>query len=515
MKKRTVKLFGIIHVGSAFMSLHIVSYEAVDQIEIIERITREVSYGEEVFQTKRLSFESLNEMCDILKGFKRLLKEYGVRDYHVFGTTAIREAVNRINIVDQVHIKTGFEVDVIDMPKEIYYKYFALYRHLQENRVDFGDDAVLFMDITSGGLAVTVWKSGELLFQQNVHIGAIRVLENFSRNQRDSLAFPTALRAYVHGILSPLWFMIEKFNIRYFVLSGAEARLIAQMMGVGTIVNNMMEIKPKRLDAFFASFGGVSATKLMKRYHVSENRADVLIPTLLLYEEVLHMVNVDSIIVMSTSFLDGVTMYYGAEKDNDPYLQVQREQNISLARNIGKKYQYNEKHARKLETFSLVLFESMKKIHGLTLRSSYLLRMAAILHEIGKFVNLRNHNQYSYELIMGTDIFGLSEEEKQIVANIAYYHYKGTPSDDDDDFRKLAEGQKRSIYKLVAIFRLARALDQGHDEKIISIGATMKKNALEIVYKANADISLERWTFAKEASYFQEVFGVKPILIKK
>ena len=70
---------------------------------------------------------------------------------------------------------------------------------------------------------------------------------------------------------------------------------------------------------------------------------------------------------------------------------------------------------------------------------------------------MRNHGEHAYHIVMGTDIFGLSEEEKQVVANVVYYHYKGTPSDDDAYFNALTELQKIQVTKLVAVIRVACA----------------------------------------------------------
>ena len=51
-----------------------------------------------------------------------------------------------------------------------------------------------------------------------------------------------------------------------------------------------------------------------------------------------------------------------------------------------------------------------------------LLRATCILHDIGKYICMRSHSIYSYQLIMSTDIIGLSEADKEIVALASYYH---------------------------------------------------------------------------------------------
>ena len=68
------------------------------------------------------------------------------------------------------------------------------------------------------------------------------------------------------------------------------------------------------------------------------------------------------------------------------------------------------------------------------------------------------------------------------------------------------------VAKLVAIFCLADALDKGHNGKIKSIETALHDNLLEIAYTSDFDVSLEKWAFMKIVPYFEEVFGITPVL---
>ncbi len=506
--------YGIIHVGSTSMTISIVEYAGIDEVRQIEYASREVNFGEELFQHNRLSFETINELCRILVGFKALLIEYDVKDYKVYATSVIREATNRRTILDQIFVRTGMLVEVIDMPKEIYYKYFALYHNLMKQGMTDMEEAMLFVDITSGGLGLTIWQGGSLLYQQNVHIGSLRVMETFNRNQRSSTEFPTAISEYLYSMLSPIVKELYQFNVKYMVLSGEEARIVARIMG-SSIAHNMVVIDPAQFGRFVEEFGGLTATKLMNRFHLTEHMANILMPTIILYNEILNLVTVEKIFIMGTTFVEGITMYYGADKENDPYLHMMRAHNLQLAHSIAQRYHYDVMHIRQIEDLGLTLYDVLQRRSGLPARARYLYRMASILHGIGKHINLRNHAVQSYHIIMGTDIFGLSEGEKQVVANVAYYHYKGIPNDEDENFVGLSELQKILVIKLVAIIRLAQALDRSHLQKISTIDARIRDNKLIVEVVAEKDISLERWSFEKEAEYFREVFGMEAVLVHR
>ena len=144
-----------------------------------------------------------------------------------------------------------------------------------------------------------------------------------------------------------------------------------------------------------------------------------------------------------------------------------REQNLQLARAIARSYQVDETHIAQVERFAVQLCRHLVDF-GINERMVFVLRTAIILSEVGKFVSLRNHSEHAYRIIMGTDLFGLSDREKEVVANVVFYHYKGKPDDDDENFRYLKEVQKIWVSKFVAVLRCMRALDVSHKLKVSS-----------------------------------------------
>ena len=213
--------YAVLHVGSSSMSITILEYKGIDDVRVIDYAAREVTFGEELFQTSRLSFETIEEICHILKGYKQLMADYGVSRSRLYGTTVIREAANRRSILDQIYIQTGMRVEVIDMPKEVYYKYALLYYKMtNQYRLTDPTKATLFLDITSGGVGLTVWRGESLLFQRNMHSGSLRVMESFNRNQRSSTSFPMAITEYLHRMIGPLREELKTFNINSVILSG-------------------------------------------------------------------------------------------------------------------------------------------------------------------------------------------------------------------------------------------------------------------------------------------------------
>lgn len=155
MKKKSYTTFAAIHLGSEMISMQIVEYRNMNKVKVIEQCNHRVKLGEETFKNKIIPFSMVSEICELLQGYKRLMSEYGVEECSVQATTAVREALNQVFLLDQIYIKTGLKVKVVDMPQEIYTKYTAIRQTLRSEGINGKDYGMLLMDISSGGLGIT------------------------------------------------------------------------------------------------------------------------------------------------------------------------------------------------------------------------------------------------------------------------------------------------------------------------------------------------------------------------
>ena len=141
--------------------------------------------------------------------------------------------------------------------------------------------------------------------------------------------------------------------------------------------------------------------------------------------------------------------------------------------------------------------------------------MALILSQIGKYVNLIDSSRNTWSLIRSIDIFGISEKEKDAVACIAFYEHKGMPEEDDYAFKLLDDSMKMTVLKLIAVFRLVRAMDISRKQKIQDVTARMVDDTLLIEYDTSARTALESWFFEKENDLFKSVFGIEAKLERR
>lgn len=510
MKKKSYTTFAAIHLGSEMISMQIVEYRNMNKVKVIEQCNHRVKLGEETFKNKIIPFSMVSEICELLQGYRRLMTEYGVEEYSLQATTAVREALNQVFFLDQIYIKTGLKTKVVDMPQEIYTKYTAIRQTLRANDITGKDYGMLLMDISSGGLGITFVDDGNIKYQQNFHVGIIRIKEGFNRNQRNAIKFNRALSEYLESTMGPVREALRSADIRYLVLSGAETELLLQMLGLDTKAK-VTRIKVEDFMNLFNKFHKLNLPQIIKVFNIKESVAELVLPTILLYEQLLALVTTKEIIITADRFIDGIQLLHiGTKTDKEYADELEREQ-LSLIRNIGEHYKYDARHAKQVERLALAMFDKLSKSHGMDSHCRMLLQATAILHDIGKYISMRSHSLYSYKLIMSTDILGFSDDDKKIVALASYYHANKL-FENKNTVEEMRKEEIPLVAKIAALIRLADALDRSYKQKINVCKVSVKDGAMHIKAQSKADMTLEEWTFEGKAVFFEEVYGLKAIL---
>ena len=120
----------------------------------------------------------------------------------------------------------------------------------------------------------------------------------------------------------------------------------------------------------------------------------------------------------------------------------------------------------------------------------------------------------SYSIIMSTEIMGLSEKERTEVANVVRYNSVDFP-DYKEAQGRIGNGDYMTIAKISAILKVANAMDRSHKQKASDYQIVVKDKQLLITVDTLYDLALERGLFDDKADFFEQVYGIKPVLRQK
>jgi exopolyphosphatase/guanosine-5'-triphosphate,3'-diphosphate pyrophosphatase len=248
--------------------------------------------------------------------------------------------------------------------------------------------------------------------------------------------------------------------------------------------------------------------ELVDRYGLSPVDAETLVPALLVYRALLVETAAAAVIVPDVSLRVGLlTDLVGAGIEGD--LTDFGAQALASAESLGEKYRYDARHAHAVASLATRLFDQLQDEHGLSRRDRLLLEVTALLHDIGLFVGLRAHHKHAQYLISASEIFGLTSDDKDVIANVARYHRRALPQRSHLPYIALDRQDRVRVNKLAAILRVANALDAEHAQKIRNLTLRREESGWVLDVDGTGDLSLERMAGEARADLFLDVFGTR------
>ena len=508
-RKSTV--MSAIDIGSYSLKMRIVEVDETGNLRTIERLSKPASLGRDTFSMGKVSYETVEEACEIVTGFQHLMQEYNAKNYRAVATSAIREAQNRDYLVDQIKLKTGLKVEVLTNTQERYLTYKAIRENLPDHQA-IRDKGVMVVEVGSGSVEMTLYHEGKLQRTHNMKLGHLRLRELLSSLEDRTQDFPGLLDEYVESHLDILDFIKERYQLSHFIALGSEMRVISKLCNRSDHIDKLRQITHKDFHRFFEEIIRKPTPLLAKDYGLPADMAATLLPSMVVLKKCMEMTTAEQIYTPQVSLVDGIISDFIDQRFKTIRQEEFKEDVQELARALARKYHADMNHAGDVEEKAVILFDALKKTHGMKEKEKQLLQLAAKLHDIGKFMNLNKHYIHSYNAIKASEILGLSEEDLEIVANVARYHSSHVPQQSHPNYWNMRTRDRVVTAKLVAIIRIADALDRSHRQKIKQLRVQLKGQEMILRGESEIDTLLEEWTFDVKSEFFQEVFGIRPVL---
>lgn len=513
------KTFAAIDVGSYELAMKIYEISGKNGIKEIDYVRHRIELGTDSYLTGKISNERVDELCRMLREFTDIMKSYKVDAYKAYGTSAIRETQNTLILLDQIEMRTGVKIEVLSNSEQRFldYKSVAAKGQVFQNIIE---ESTIFIDIGGGSIQLSLFDKDSLVTSQNVRPGVLRMREELTNVSYRSYQLEDMVEEMLSDRLESFREMfVGSREIRNIILVDDYVSLILQKDYLKTSKKGQVHTD------IFTEF--VDTLKKKKAREIALSLGLAQENVLLLYLSALtigYMIKVfgaKQLWAPGVSICDGIAYEY-AEHNRlltaaNSFVAHNFEQDIlACARDMNRRYQSSAQWTAEREETVLTIFDNMKKIHGLSKRDRLLLQLAAILSECGRYISLVNVGISSYNIVMATEIIGLSHLEREIVASVVKY------SSEQFDYYEVL-GQQTTldkasylkVAKLTAIIRLAEALNISHKGKCDNLRISNKENTMIFTIETNEDMTLEFGLFGKGTAFFEEVFSIKPVIKQK
>jgi exopolyphosphatase/guanosine-5'-triphosphate,3'-diphosphate pyrophosphatase len=294
------------------------------------------------------------------------------------------------------------------------------------------------------------------------------------------------------------------------VAAGSDARITAAHIGA-ELNEHCRIISRQNFISFVEKIQDYTVEDCMQKLKISFAEAEGLVSGVLVYKLLLERTSAAQVVVPLISIREGLLIDLVQGVDSS----LQEEffsQIIASAVNLGRKYHFDELHNRHVADLCLVLFDALSREHGMNRRERMMLEVAALVHDIGMFVQASGHQLHGQYIVANSEIFGLHRDELDIISNVIRYHRGNPPSSKDIDYIALQREERILVLKMASILRVADALDRGHSQQIRKITVERKTETVVLHTGDSGDLSLELMGLEEKAGLFQDVFGYKVIL---
>jgi len=466
---------------------------------------REVTrLGESVFRNNVLAPDAMAHTVKVLTRFYRATQKFRVEKVRVVSTSPLRDSKNSRAFIEWVKSAVGWKIEIISGLEEGRLIHLGV---LSNARIENRD--VLMFDLGGGSCEVTISEKGHIREMFSLPLGAVRLTQEFLLHDPAKTKEIARMREYIAEQVNRIAPVIRRYRVDLAIAtSGTAAALAGAARALQGRSKYSHTVSRKIATELAHDLAEKSVQERAQFPGIAPRRSEIIVAGAFVFAEMMAHYGLPSFQYSSLGLRDGLLAQIAADADigTRQHRQLEAEREDALS-SLCKRYSVDIRHATQVRDLSQQLFKSLKGIHGLPSDYAEWIAAAAMLHELGSYVNRNGRHRHTYYLIANSELFGFSPEQRHIVASIARYMGKSRPSERDREVRNLRPSAREFLDRAVVLLRIARALNQGRRGIVQKLRAKEAGAEVMLELRGKPGMDLEVWTAEKERSYFRDVFG--------
>jgi exopolyphosphatase/guanosine-5'-triphosphate,3'-diphosphate pyrophosphatase len=507
--------FAAVDIGSNSCRLKIATVH-MHRLKTLHEDREVTRLGESVFQTGVISPEAMAATIRALKRFHKAVQLHVVDKVRVVATSAMRDARNAAAFTEWVKATTGWGVEVISGLEEGRLIHLGVVTHEVGAR-----GRCLLIDLGGGSCEVTLSDGGRIKTMVTMPLGAVRLQEEFLQVDPPVKEDVARLKQFIDRELRRAEKKLGTPRVGLVIATSGTAAALAEASGhvrKGREAKTLAKKRLERVGSMTADTPDVRklADRLAKMNNaqreavpgIGPRRSEIIVGGSLVYASLLERLGLKGFRYSPLGLRDGVLAQMLAEVD----LRTSVHQKIENERWAGvlevcKRYNIEQRSVEPVRQHVVELFDSLARVHELPEEYRLWLEAAAMMQDVGKFMNHQGHYRHTQYIIANSEIFGFSPEQRLIVSALARYMGKSRPEPMDRPMRWIPVDEHAHVTRAVVLLRLAVALNQDRASAVLQMKTHVypKRVLLELV-PGRGGAELEAWSLRKEAVYFREVF---------
>jgi len=503
----------VIDIGTTSIRMAIAEIDDDGGVRMLSALSQAVALGKDTFTRGSLEKSTIEESVRVLKSYKRILAEYGIErpeQVRVVATSAVREALNRLSFLDRIYTATGIQVIPIDEAEVNRITYLGI-QPLLKLDPELTDSRTVITEVGGGSTELLLVQNADVLFAHTYRLGSLRIRETLEAYHSSRDAMRRLMETQIQRVIDQVLRQIPAGHSQQMVVLGGDMRFAASQLVSDWDPQQLPRIPLKNLEELTDAVLSLDEDKLVHKYHITFPDAGTLGPALLSYVMLARAFKLEQVIVASINLRDGLLKEMATRGGwNEDFSN----QVIRSAIDLGRKFGFDEAHARQVCKLCKILFQGLREEHQLAPRFELLLCVSSLLHEIGQFVSMGSYHKHTMYLIQNSELFGLSRADVQLVALTARYHRRSSPKPTHTVFTALNRDQRIAVVKMAAMLRVADAMEASRGQRLHELKFSREGGRLVIAISQVEDLSIEQLALKQSGSLFEETFGM-PVMLRK
>lgn len=502
-------------------SIHLVVARPVngDGFETLTREREVVRLGSGGGDMKKLLPEALDRGIACLARMKGIADSYGAVTRAV-ATSATREAVNSRELIERARDEAGVVVEVISGAEEARLIHLGVLQ-----AVPVFDRRLLLVDVGGGSTELLIGESGVTLATRSLKLGAVRMTDRFFPGGTVASKDVKACRNYVRSMIEHFHRDVAELGFDVAVASSGTAETMARIAHAATGAEplrtyNCFELTTDAIDAVVDQVvRHRTAAARTKVKGLESNRADIIVAGALIVATIAHTFGIRSLLYSEAALREGVLLDTMSRGWSGIAMHHLRDVSRRSIRQLVDRCDDDPAHSIHVAKLAVALFDGLAKLDhellDLGASAREYLEAGAMLANVGLVVAHSQHHRHSYYVIRNSELAGLTDNEIEVIAQIARYHRKSEPKPAHEPFAGLSPSDQRLVRSLAGVLRVAIGLDRRHERRVATVRVAKQRAegvTIEAVAADGADIGLELFAADERKGLLERVLD-RPVTI--
>ena len=500
----------VIFLGADAVSM-MVAEDTGSTVRVLDVLSQPVELAHDVFHGSCITRDTMDRCVQIAQGYNELLAEYrlaGKVEVRLLATNILLDVRNMDTLVNRLQITCGLQLEVMDDGEMTRLLYLNT-RATLDRHEELADKRVLVLHVGPGNTRLLLFDKGRITYYASYRMGAHRtgIAIGDAAEMAGTESESALIREHIRGIMEQVVYDIEDDLPEApdaLIIFGPDFHVISSPLaqGEGVSIEGLTQLAH--------DIAATPPAQRQARYKEDYASVCALLPTVVIYLSVARDMEPRSIMCPAEEFSHAFLRNLMPGRHDDLALE---DEVVHFSVLLANHYRVDKAHGQQIRRLTMQLFDQLKELHGLTRHDRLLLKVAAILHEVGSYINPKKHHHHSQYIILNSEIFGLSRADVEVVGLLARYHRHGAPTIEEPTYALLNQADRLRVQKLAALLRVAEAMERAHSRRIRSFSVRQNGRRLELLVPDVADLTLENLALRTKGALFSDIFGQDIILL--